>query len=439
MKRIALLFSVACLVAGLSVPGWAAQGQIIRVSVSNTGRQGDRNSYGPSLSANGRWIGFSSDATNLVPGDHNGTPDAYVRDLRRGRTHLVSVSSSGKQGNDWSGGASVSASGRWVVFTSLANNLVPDDDNDTDGNINSDVFVRDLRTATTRLVSVSSSGAQGRGPSYFGSISANGRWVVFTSQATNLVPNDANGEEPDVFVHDLRSGETKLVSVNSLGKQANGASFVFPDAISTDGHLVAFESEARNLVAGDHNGQSDIFVRNLRTGRTELVSVSSSGEHARDWSSYAALSAGGRRVAFYSAAENLVRNDNDGQLDVFVRDLRTHTTKLVSVSSTSRPLGDQYSCCPSISPNGKWVGFQSFVPRRGNDDRVDAVFVHDMRRGTTTLVSRGSSASLDDESGTASLSNRSVAFESYIGNLVRGDTNHSNDVFVRALSPPLVH
>ncbi|MEA2507531.1 MAG: hypothetical protein QOH48_2149 [Actinomycetota bacterium] len=435
MKRSVLVFLVACLVALPGIPGWAARKGIVRVSVSNTGRQGNGNSYGPSISTNGRWVAFSSDATDLVPHDNNGWPDAFVRNLRNGHTQLVSVSSLGKQGNDFSGGPSISADGRRVVFTSLADNLVPGDNNDTDGNRVSDIFVRDLFTGTTTLVSVSSSGQQGNGPSYFGSISANGRWVAFTSQAKNLVPNDANGRQPDVFVHDLRSGATKLVSVSSSGDQPKAASFAFPHALSTDGHLVAFESQAGDLVPGDHNGQSDIFVHNLRTGKTSLVSVNSSGQAANGSSSYASMSAGGRRVAFYSSAENLVRGDHDDQLDVFVRDLRTHTTKLVSVSSAGRPLDDQYSCCPSISPNGRRVGFQSSVPRPGGGDRIEAVFVHDIRTGTTTRVSGSSSGKQDDDSGTASLSNRSVAFESYLDDLVPGDTNHSNDVFVRSVLP----
>jgi Tol biopolymer transport system component len=433
MKRSVLVFSVACLVTGLGIPGWAAQKGIARVSVSNTGRQGNGNSYGPSISTNGRWIAFSSDASDLVPHDNNGWPDAFVRNLRNGQTQLVSVSSAGKQGNDFSGGPSISSDGQRVVFTSLANNLVSGDNNDTGRNKVSDVFVRNLHTGTTTLVSVSSSGEEGNGASYFGSISANGRWVAFTSQAKNLVPDDANGRQPDVFVHDLRSGATKLVSVNSSGEQPKTASFAFPHAISTDGRLVAFESEASDLVHGDRNGESDIFVHNLRTGKTILVSVNSSGQHAKGSSSYASMSAGGRRVAFYSSAENLVRGDNDDQLDVFVRDLRTHTTRLVSLSSAGRPLNDQYSCCPSISPNGSRVGFQASVLRSDGGDRIEAVFVHDMRAGTTTRVSGSRSGKQDDDSGAASLSNRSVAFESYLDDLVPGDTNHSNDVFVRPL------
>ena len=182
----------------------------------------------------------------------------FVRDLRSGTTRRVSLASDGTQANDFSENPAISADGRYVAFDSVASNLVPGDTNQP-----SDVFVRDLRSGTTRLVSLAMNGAQANDSSDYPAISADGRYVAFRSFATNLVPGGTNGSE-DVFVRDLRSGTTRRVSVAPGGRQANGESFT--PAISADGRYVAFDSSASNLVPGDTNHASDVFVRDLRPG-----------------------------------------------------------------------------------------------------------------------------------------------------------------------------
>jgi Tol biopolymer transport system component len=224
-----------------------------RVSVSSSGGQANGRSYRPSISADGRFVAFESFASNLVPGDTNGERDVFERDRQFGTTERVSVSSSGQQGSGDSYYSSISADGRFVAFHSEAADLVP---GDTNGEW--DAFVHDRQLWTTERVSVSSSGEQGNGATYYPSINVNGRFVAFSSFATDLVPGDTN-DFPDVFMHDRQLGTTELVSISSLGEQGNHNS-LWP-SISADGRFVAFTSFASNLVPDDTNGQHDVFVR----------------------------------------------------------------------------------------------------------------------------------------------------------------------------------
>jgi Tol biopolymer transport system component len=289
-----------------------------RVSVDSGGAQADGGSYLPSISADGRYVAFLSYATNLVGGDTNGISDIFVRDRQSGTTERVSVGPSGAQGNaDSYGAPSISADGRYVAFLSNARNLVSGDTNSAP-----DVFVRDRQSGTTERASVDSSGVQGDGPSASCAISADGRCVVFQSSATNLVPGDTNGVS-DVFVHDRQSGITERVSVASGGAQGNGSSYSpSVPAISADGRTIAFVSYASDLVGGDANGAADVFVRDRQSGTTGRVSVDSGGAQGNGSSGYfgCAISADGRFVAFASDASNLVSGDSNAHSDVFVRD-----------------------------------------------------------------------------------------------------------------------
>jgi Tol biopolymer transport system component len=242
---------------------------------------------------------------------------------------------------------------------------------------------------TTERVSVSSLGAEGDDESLYPSISGDGRYVAFWSRAANLVAGDGNGEA-DVFVHDRQTGTTDRVSVSSLGAEGDYGSY-YP-SISDDGRYVAFHSSANNLVAGDSRFM-DVFVHDRQTGTTERVSVSSLGAEA-DGSSYAAsISADGRCVAFDSLAANLVAGDGNDEQDVFVHDRQTGTTERVSVSSA----GDEGhsssllkgSLLPSISDDGRYVAFGSYANNlvAGDTNGARDVFVHDRQTGTTERVS----------------------------------------------------
>src|SRR5256712_380330 len=253
-RRVLSTALALLVVAGLVGEVGAAQTPSTkRVSVDSHGAQGNGGSFDPAISADGRFVAFDSVASNLVAGDTNAAFDVFVRDRKTGKTRRVSVDSHGAQGNGDSFDPAISADGRFVAFDSVASNLVAGDTNAA-----SDVFVRDRKTGKTRRVSVASHGTQGNGASFGPSISADGRFVAFTSAASNLVAGDSN-EAYDVFVRVRKTAKPSPASLDSHGAQGNGESF--NPAISADGRFVAFRSSASNLVAGDTNGAADVFVR----------------------------------------------------------------------------------------------------------------------------------------------------------------------------------
>ncbi len=403
-----------------------------RVSVNSSGTQGNDFSINPSISADGRYVAFESDADNLVPGDTNGTRDIFIYDRQTGNTTRVSVSSSGTQGNSFSFNPSISADGRYVAFPSEANNLVSGDTNDE-----ADIFVYDRQTGNTTRVSVNFRGAQGNDDSINPSISADGRYVTFESEADSLIPDDTNGENDrgdgaDIFVYDRQTGNTTRVSVSSSGTQGN--SFSINPSISADGRYVTFESDADNLVSDDTNGENDIFVYDRQTGNTTLVSVSSDGTQASGNSRLASISADGRYVTFESNADNLVSDDTNDEADIFVYDRQTRSTTLVSASSDGTQ-GNNNSRFPSISADGRYVTFESNADNLVSGDTNDEadIFVYDRQTGNTTRVSvssDGTQASGNSRFPSISADGRYVTFESNADNLVNGDTNDENDIFV---------
>ena len=326
-RAAVVTFALVLLVAlGLTAPSLAGTAKTERVSVGSDGAQGNGYSALPVISAHGRFVAFQAWASTLVKGDTNRTTDIFVHDRRTGHTERVSVGSGGVQGNGWSFNPSISANGRFVSFGSDASNLV---ENDT--NLASDIFVHDRKTGETERASVSSNGTQGNLTSFDASISANGRFVAVASRAGNLVPNDTN-DSPDIFVHDRRTGATERVNVNSGGVRGNDRSF--GPVISAHGRHLAFSSYASNLVKGDTNAATDVFLRDRRTGGTQRVSVGSGGAEGDGDSYYASISArGGRFVSFVSAAWNLVENDTNDSRDLFIHDRRTGETERVSVGS----------------------------------------------------------------------------------------------------------
>jgi hypothetical protein len=364
--------------------------QIQLISASPTGAQGNAlsSTYDSlSISADGRYVAFASDATNLVANDLNGETDVFVRDTLTGTTVLASVNSSGAQlaANtlDFNLRPAISANGQFVVFQSRANNLVPGDTNGDD----QDIFVRDLSAGTTTRVSVNSNGEQTRpwnvlasADSRNPSISGDGRFVVFESNAINLDPRDTGVNNFDVFMHDRQTGQTRQVSVNSLGEVATGTSLLEREVgptttnwssnpvISANGRYVVFQSGATNLVPNDTNDRVDIFRHDLETNETILISVGINGELANGGSSIGfsrngAISSDGRYVVFQSLASNLVPDDNNNALDVFVRDVVTGTTERISVNSSGQEaVGGQAFTSSSdgtISDDGRYVSFLS--------------------------------------------------------------------------------
>ncbi|MGZ8225826.1 MAG: hypothetical protein ACXWT3_04195 [Methylococcaceae bacterium] len=290
------------------------------------------------------------------------------------------------------------------------------------------------RAAETTIVSVDPAGLRGNSGSFYPAISANGRFVAFASYASNLVAGDTN-DEYDIFVRDRTDGTTTRVSIDSAGQQGNlGSSGSGVIAISADGRFVAFESSASNLVAEDTNETNDIFVHDRSTGATNRVSVDSAGGQGNGESSYPAISADGRFVAFASAASNLVVEATSGYGDVFVHDRTTGITTLVSVDSAGLE-GIYGSGNPSISADGRFVAFTSESSNlvTGDTNGWADTFVHDRATGITTRVSVGSAGEQGNyySNGTTSISadGRWVAFLSRASNLVAGDTNDGGTTF----------
>ena len=413
----------------------AGAGAVELISVGMGGAPANGDSLSPSRvgasSANGRFVVFSSEASNLVPSDTNGQRDVFVRDRTKRTTRMVSLRQNGTASNASSGAGVISADGRVVAFFSAATDLVS---GDTNGE--GDIFVRDLRAGTTRRVSVATDGTQANGFSGSPSISANGRYVAFELDATNLVPNDTNGRT-DIFLRDLKKARTLRVSLAPPFAQANDNSS--DPVLSRDGRFVAFMSYADNLVPGDTNGAGtlqgiDIFVRDRRNQTVRRASLTQAGGQVSGSSQGPAMSPDGRYVSFHSSAPGIVPGDTNGVSDIFVRDLRANTTNRVSLR-TGFSQGGQGSFDASISANGKKVAFLSFsrLAPTDRDNRGD-IYLRDRRAQSTRLLSvalPGVPPVSDYTSGAAiSADGKVVVFTSFAENLVRGDTNGFQDVFV---------
>jgi Tol biopolymer transport system component len=345
-----------------------------RISVGAAGVQGNRASFGPAISADGRYVAFESDARNLVAGDTNASTDVFVRDRVAHVTRLVSGGRGSAQGNDdTSYRPSISANGRYVAFRSAASNLVRHDTNHA-----YDVFVWERATGATRRVSIGRRSAQANSDSGEPTISPNGRYVAFQSEASNLVAGDTNLAF-DVFVRDRSAGVTQRVSVGPGAVQGDGSSF--NPSISDNGRFVAFTSAASNLVSADNNHNVDVFVRDRSTGVTQRTSIGAGGEEANAFSGEPDISGSGRFVALMSRASNLVPGDTNGASDVFVAKRGTGAVQLVSAGRRGgRADGESYR--PAISTNGRFVGFMSRAANlvAGDTNNEPDVFLSDLRR-----------------------------------------------------------
>jgi hypothetical protein len=404
-----------------------AGGKTTKVSVGPGGLESNGYSDWPAIDDGARIVAFYSHATNLVPGDTNGVVDIFVHDRSTNATRRVSVSSEGEQATGGSAWARVDAQGRVVAFGSAADNLV-----DNDANQAADVFLHDLRTGQTELVSVASSGERGDGSSQQPDLTPDGHLVAWASNSRNLVDGDTNGFS-DIFVRDLEHGTTQRVSLTADGRQGNGNSYQ-PD-LSADGRFVAFESSAGNLVPGDTNETRDVFVRDVLSGVTTRVSVSSTGAQGQGDSYWPSISADGRYVAFETRARELVPNDvNYGYSDIVVHDRRTRRTERVSVDSRGAQANFE-SRAPSITPDGRFVAFDSWADNLvpGDTNQSLDVFIHDRTERLTTRVSIDDAGhEADDNSHAPALTSdgRFVAYSSVASDLPGGDSNETYDVYV---------
>lgn len=408
------------------------------------------------ISADGRYVVYASDASDIVPLDNNGATDIFLFDRLNGANHLVStkyfVTTQPANGSSFK--PVISANGRLVVFSSAATDLsaTPDTNGKTD------LYAANLDNLVAKLVTANLAGNNGGNDdsslSSAASVSDDGRFVAFDSQASDLVSNDTNGGTSfgtDVFVRDLQSDITTLVTVNAAGTgSGNLNSFGSNTKISGNGRFVVFESSAGDLVTGttESNNGHDIFRRDLVAGTTSLVSINLAGNSSgNDVSQFPVVSNDGRFVAFSSQSGNLVAVDNNNGIgslnDVFVRDMQSATTSLVSINSAGTDSGNSSSGFgPNvISSDGRYVLFQSNANNlTGVSDTNSApdLFLRDLQTAATTLMSLnrlGGAGTVYFEN-VLSRDGQVAAFESRGNNLVNPDTNHTTDIFAAGPTSP---
>jgi flagellin-like hook-associated protein FlgL len=398
-------------------------GDTIRISTDSNGTQrtsGATFAAAAKVTANGEFVGFSLDANQLVSNDTNGQFDVYVKNLATGNIELASQNITGGVGTGYSAFSDISADGRYVVFYSNSNNMVQNETNNQ-----FDVFVRDLFTDSTRLVNYSpTTNTAGNSGSTSARISADGRYVFFDSTSSDLVIGDTNSNT-DVFRKDLFTGVLDRVSTVS--------------SVSADGRYVLFVSNSNNIISGV-GPTHQVYMKDLSSDRTTLISSTSAGVQGNALSSRSAISDDGKYVAFGSTATNLVSGDTNAAEDVFLKNLTTGATTLIS-SSAAGVQGNGVSTLRSISADGRYVVFESAASNLVSGDTNGQVDV--FRKDTTTgEIVRVSTASSGVESSgntgifgaSISADGRKVAFISSATNLISNDTNSSIDVFVRDMS-----
>jgi Tol biopolymer transport system component len=431
MRLDSALLTCSALVA-LASGAAATQATTTRLSVSTAGVQGNSLSFEAWISADGRFVAFQSSATNLVAGDTNSSPDVFVRDIDGGVTERVSVATGGAQGNSGAVAPAITSDGRFVAFAGYSSNFVAGDANGV-----ADIFVRDRQSGTTECASVATGGALGNGESNLPSLSADGRFAVFDSYATNLVAGDTNGM-PDIFLRDRLSGTTERISVATGGTQSN--EYSTEAAVSLDGRFVVFHSGATNLMGSDTNFRPDVFVRDRLLGTTTCISNGSVGGFSSGGGSYASMSSDGRFIAYHSDGPDLVPGDTNFTTDVFVHDRLFGSTERASVDAggVQANAGSHYGV---ISASGAHVAFVSYASNLGSGDTNGTADVYARDRiGAMTERMSVSTAGVQNSSvnqyPAISSDGRRVVFESPAFNLVAGDTNNQWDVFLRERGAP---
>lgn len=419
--------AIAIVVArsGESTSPATPRASVQRVSTRGEGgAQAGSDSYRPAVSQDGELVAFTSNAdltTNRT--DDNGLSDIYL--FRGTEVRLISLTAEGTSTDAPSDEPSMSADGRVVAYTSDAANLVAGDGNEV-----GDIFVFVKGADGSTRVSVTRSGDEANGRSFDPDVSADGGFVAFGSDASNLSGNPDTNGVTDVFVHERSTGTTRRVSVGAGGEE--GVRRSGSPSISEDGTEIAFKSAARNLVEDDTNSASDIFVYDRDLNRTVRVSVASDGTEGNGRSYSPEISADGDHVVFVSTADNLVPGDDNGVADVFLHRISDGQTTRMSISS-SETEADGASYTPVVSDDGSVVAFVSEATNLAVDTGAFTnVFVHSIRSGTTELVSGAfAGAEPDGDSFGPALSSdgRVVVFTSLATNLVEGDTNQARDVF----------
>ncbi len=405
---------------------------VIRASTAADGTQANNESLFPAFSPDGTSVAIWSYASNLVAGDTNGSSDIFVKNLATGAIKLVSTDAAGVQGNDGSYEPVFSPDGTKVAFYSSASNLAGHD-----GNGVPDIFVKTLETGAIKCISTDAAGTRWNDTSYDPKFSPDGTKVAFSSYASNVVPGDTNSTV-SIFVKDLTNETVSFVSTNASGEHGNG--FSADPVFSPDGTKVAFRSTASNLVPGDTNGSSDIFVKDLTNGTVSIVSTNAAGEHGNGFSDDPVFSPDGTKMAFRSEASNLVPGDTNGTADVFVKDLATGAIARISTDSAGAQANGG-SGEPVFSPDGTKVAFRSDASNlvAGDTNSRADIFVKSLATGAIERISTdamGVQGNGYSDEPVFLPDGTKVAFRSDASNLVAGDTNGAADIFIVTLATP---
>lgn len=414
--RLGCLAVTGVLVIALPAPARAAVLATELVSVTADGIQGNENSILPSTDAGGRFVVFQSLASNLVPGDDNGRYDIFLTDRATGSLELISRGADGRPLPGNSGGARISADGRFVAYYSWTGTSAE----------KPRIHVYDRVERATEQIP---SGARG---GMFPSISGDGRFVTFASNSEDLVP-DTNGWYEDVFLHDRRTGETRIVSVSADGTQGDRSSS--NGVVTADGRHVAFASDATNLVPGDTNDTEDVFLKDLTTGEIQRITVTGGGSQLTGFWIYSepSVSADGRYVT-YSTTGAFDPADGNDDIDVYLRDTVGGTSTLVSRRAGGEPLDLGWASSPALSGDGSSVAFWSNSGEivAGDTNHTGDLFVYDRASAVTERVSlTGSGAEAGGaDSGVLSHDGSLAFYRASAANLVANDVNGRDDVFV---------
>jgi Tol biopolymer transport system component len=384
----------------------------------------------PSVSLDGRYVSFQSTDDSLVLGDVNGFEDVFLRDLQTGVTELVSVATSGAGGDGASNVARMSPDARFVAFASTAKTIATPPQV---GNAR-DIFLRDRTAGTTTLISVSTGGGEANGASFLPDVSDDGNRVVFESSASNLVAEDGNGKT-DVFLRDLALGKTFMLSLSTSGTGGNQASR--NAVISADGDFVVFDSNATDLVAGDTNNKRDVFVFDVNAATLERVSLGPGGVEGDKDSRFPDISADGNLALFVSSATNLIVGDTNGWQDIFVRDRAAGITELVSKSAAGS-LANYSSFGAQLSDDGRYVAISTGATNLTVPPTPKLVGMVRVDRATgqvdpTALSHCNLPLLVIPVTEAISADGSAVAFASESAHAVAGDVNGTLDVFLHDL------
>jgi len=416
--------------------------RLTRASIASDGTEANQDSGEPQLNADGRFLVFSSSTDNLAPGHKPTSRDIYLRDRL---LNLTTVVNRAPDGAPAAGGRSehpsISDNGRFIVYSSYADNLAPNDANNA-----ADIFLYDREEDRTTCISVSPDGKQADGDSICPTISGNNRWVVYASKATNLTPGDTNAKW-DIFVYDRITRATERVSVSTKKEQGNGDSGLLGIDIDDNGRYVVFASEATNLAQEDTNGVADIFLRDRfkDTGETRRVSISSEFRQANGKCFSPSINGRGRYIGYISVAANLVPDDTNGCADIFIFDFSSATTRRINIS-TDMEQADQAAGECDLDRSGRFVAFSSAASNLAPNDtgKHADIFLRDRQERVTSRINlapdgmQADGLSSDDRGGVSiNADGRFVAFRSVSTNLVAGDANNKADIFIYDRTPEL--